>query len=115
MKLLITEGLDRGRIEDAPTGREAVGNLVLADEGLAGAGLGCHENILVSGDGGDCVLLERVERVCVVNRECLREGLAGTRGVDDVEKGHFVGWVGLRRVQIYAFARYIGQNEIFEG
>ena len=69
-----------------------MGNLVLTDEGLAGTGLGGHENILVSGDGGDCVLLERVERVCVVNRECLREGLAGTRGVDDVEKGHFVGW-----------------------
>jgi len=73
-----------------------VGDLVLADEGLARAGLGGHENILVSGDCGDCVLLERIERECVVNRECLREGLAGTRGVDDVKKGHFVGWVALR-------------------
>jgi hypothetical protein len=45
----------------------------------------------------------------------LREGLAGTRGVDDVEKGHFVGWGGVVPLQIYAFDLYSGQNGIFEG
>jgi hypothetical protein len=33
----------------------------------------------------------------------LREGLAGTRGIDDVKKRHFVGWGGITWLQIYAF------------
>ena len=110
VELLVAEGLDWGRVKDAAALSETVGDLVLTDESLAGTCLGGHENILMLGDGGDCMLLERIERECVVNRECLREGLAGTRGIDDVEKGHFVGWVGLRRVQIYAFAFLTGQN-----
>ena len=51
VELLVAEGLDRGRIEYAPALFKTVGDLVFADEGLAGACLGSHEDVGAFRDG----------------------------------------------------------------
>ena len=57
MELLITEGLDGGRVEHTPAETEAVRDLVFGNESFTRSGFGCHEDILLGVDGCDSVFL----------------------------------------------------------
>lgn len=92
-------------------------DLVFADKCLARAGFRSDEHIFVPANGGDSVLLERVQGELIFNRKALWHSATRLCGVHDVEKGRvchlfdaFKGcewrinftWVG--RVRHYMFA-----------
>ena len=85
IEFLIAQGLDRSCVEDTASLGQTVGNLIFAHKSLTGAGLCRHQDILVATDGRNRVLLERVERELVFNREGLRHGATGLRGLDDIQ------------------------------
>ena len=59
--LLVAEGLDGAGVDDALVALEALGDGVLGDDCLAGAGVGGHEHALVALDRGHRQALEGVE------------------------------------------------------
>ena len=62
-KLLVGQGLDGGGVEHALALGQAVLDHVQAHCSLAAASLGCHQHVLVPGDGHHAPLLKLVQRV----------------------------------------------------
>ncbi len=85
MELLIGEGFDGGGVEDAATFGEAFCDLVFADERLSRARLRGDEDIFMSGNRCDGVLLERVYGEREGHRRCLWHSVTGCRGIYNSE------------------------------
>ena len=84
VEFLIREGLDRGCIEDTTTFRKTVGNLVLTYKGFSRAGFRCHEDVLITADGGYGMLLKGVKGELDVHSKLLGHGATGLSWFHDI-------------------------------